>query len=114
MSGANFFCKKNSQLKETEFIVILDDGVRKRHYHAIEKGKVIRFAVQLEVLVDKKWQPVIRYDCAHGFAHIDKFDKKGNQTKESLNLNFENALTLADYDINNNWEKLVKNFLKTK
>ena len=37
--------------KVVDFIVILDDGVRKRHYHESEKGKITHFAVQLEVMV---------------------------------------------------------------
>jgi len=35
--------------KTTDFVVIIDDGVRKRHYHKSERGKVTYFAVQLEV-----------------------------------------------------------------
>lgn len=99
-------------MKQTEFIVILEDGIRKRHIHATDKGKVITFAVQLEILVKRKWKPIIRYDCTHGFSHIDKYDISGNKTKKVLNLSYENALTLADFDINNNWDKYVKNFLK--
>ena len=32
--------------KTVDFVVILDNGVRKRHYHETEKGKVIYFVVQ--------------------------------------------------------------------
>ncbi|MBN4049693.1 hypothetical protein JYT36_00535 [Bacteroidales bacterium AH-315-N07] len=99
-------------MKETEFTIVLSDGVRKRHQHKLEKGKVVNFVVQLEVQFKNKWKPVIRYDCAHGFSHIDKYDKKGNQKKEKLNLDFQNALTLADHDINENWKKYIKTFLK--
>jgi hypothetical protein len=34
-----------------EFVVILDDGVRKRHRHHSVKGKVASFMIQLEVCV---------------------------------------------------------------
>jgi hypothetical protein len=37
--------------KIVDFVVIFDDGVRKRHYHKTEKGKVISFVVQLEIEV---------------------------------------------------------------
>ena len=100
-------------MKQTEFVVILDDRVRKRHVHTVEKGEVVNFAVQLEVFVKGAWKTVIRYDCAHGFSHIDKYDIHGNKTKELLNLSYKNALTMADYDLNNNWEKYVKHFIKT-
>jgi len=35
------------------------------------------FTVQLECLIDGRWQPVVRYDSAHGQAHIDLIDPKG-------------------------------------
>jgi hypothetical protein len=34
----------------------------------IERGKVVRFVVQLEVELAGEARPVIRYDTAHGFA----------------------------------------------
>ncbi len=98
--------------KVVDFTVILDDGVRKRHYHETEKGKVIYFAVQLEVKVKDQWKVVIRYDCSHKFSHIDKYDIKGNKTKITLNLNFESALTYGDWDINENWLKYKEELLK--
>ena len=60
-------------LKIVEYVVIFDEGVRKRHYHETEHGQVAKFVVQLEVLQEKRWTPVVRYDCAHSFAHIDRF-----------------------------------------
>ena len=38
--------------KIVDFVVIFDDGVRKRHYHETEKGKVTNFVVQLEIEVE--------------------------------------------------------------
>ena len=35
--------------KIVDFVIIFDDGVRKRHYHETERGKVVYFAVQLEL-----------------------------------------------------------------
>ena len=98
--------------KVVDFIVILDEGVRKRHYHETEKSNVTYFAVQLEVKVKGEWKVVIRYDCSHEFSHIDKYDIKGNKTKITLNLNFESALTYGDWDINENWLKYKEEFLK--
>ncbi len=98
--------------KVVDFTVILDEGVRKRHYHETEKGKVTYFVVQLEVRVEDEWKVVIRYDCSHEFSHIDKYDIKGNKAKITLNLNFESALTYGDWDINENWLKYKQEFLK--
>ena len=99
--------------KIVDFVVIFDDGVRKRHYHETEKGKVTSFVVQLEIKVKKgEWKVAIRYDCSHGFPHVDKYDIKGKQTKRTLNLSFESALTFGDWDINENWLKYKQEFLK--
>lgn len=98
--------------KTVEFVVILDDGVRKRHYHKTDKGRVLYFAVQLEVNVNGDWKPVVRYDCSHRFSHQDKYDIKGRKTKTSLELSFESALTYGEWDINENWPEYREQFLK--
>jgi hypothetical protein len=98
--------------KAVEFVVILDEGVRKRHRHEVEKGRVLSFAVQLEVLEEGEWRPVVRYDSSHGEAHIDLFTSQGKRRKIRLNLSFSSALALADWDINENWEKYLRKFLK--
>ena len=94
----------------TEYLILFDEGVRKRHAHRTDKGKVVYFVVQLEVKADDAWRVVIRYDCAHGFAHLDQYDHQGNQRKTELNLGFESALSFADWDINENWSKYIEQF----
>jgi hypothetical protein len=43
--------------------------------------------VQLEVEVeDGVWKSVIRYDCAHDFAHRDRYTLKGDHDKEEIPL----------------------------
>lgn len=101
-------------MKRVEFVVILDDGVRKRHIHEADKGIVHAFAVQLEVKSDNLWLPVIRYDSAHGFAHVDKYAPDGRKEKVLLDFDLNTALTLADWDINNNWERYVEDFWRKK
>ena len=98
--------------KITEYVILFDEGVRKRHYHETQKGKVIYFVVQLEANVGEQWKVVIRYDCAHQFAHIDTYDLKGNQRKSELLLNFESALSYADWDLNQHWQQYVQKFLQ--
>jgi len=98
--------------KIVDFVVIFDNGVRKRHHHETEKGKVTYFAVQLEVEVKGEWNIAVRYDCSHGFSHMDRYDIKGRQIKIMLNLSFESALTYGDWDINKNWFKYKQEFLE--
>ncbi|MBI4645391.1 MAG: hypothetical protein HY738_02065 [Bacteroidia bacterium] len=90
----------------------LGEDARKRHYHRTEKGKVTYFAVQLEIKIEGKWNPIIRYDCSHDFVHIDRYNKKGEKIKEKVYLSYEDSLTLADEDININWELYKEKFLK--
>ncbi len=85
--------------------------VRKRHYHKTTKGKIERFVVQLEFEHQGVWKEVVRYDCAHGFAHRDTYNLQGKNAKEELYLSFEDALTLADEDIDANWEEYKIKFL---
>ncbi len=99
-------------MSEKTYTRDLGEGVRKRHYHRTEKGKVIDFVVQLEVEMDGEWQPVIRYDCSHDFAHIDRYNIKGRKEKEVIYLPYEDSLTLADDDININWELYKEKFFK--
>jgi len=69
--------------------------------------------VQLEVEVEEGvWRPVLRYDCAHDFAHRDRYNLQGQQDKEELSLNYAEALDLADKDINENWEVYKERFLR--
>jgi len=100
--------------KTVNFVVVLDDGVRKRHYHKTEKGHVTNFAVQLELRIQGEWRVVIRYDCSHGFSHVDRYDIKGKKTKKTLDLTFDSALTFGDWDINENWRKYRNAFLREK
>ena len=96
----------------TEYVLPLGLDVRKRHWYETERGRVKRFIVQLEVKVEGKWIPVIRYDCAHGFAHVDWYNINNEKKREKLNLSFSEVLTIADEDIKKNWERYKKRFLQ--
>jgi hypothetical protein len=99
-------------LAERAYIIPYSGNARKRHYHRTERGRVADFVVQLEVEVKGEWRPVIRYDCSHEFVHRDCYNLKGKQKKEEINLGYEEALTLADEDIDDNWERYSSNFLR--
>ncbi|GBE16831.1 hypothetical protein BMS3Abin15_00655 [bacterium BMS3Abin15] len=101
-------------MRISEYVIPLGENVRKRHYHETDKGKVVAFAVQLEVFVNNQWQVVIRYDSAHGFAHVDRCCIDGRKTKKDLNLKLSEALIVADEDIKENWKIYQKAFLEGK
>ena len=47
---------------------------------------------------------MVRYDTAHGFAHRDLMDIKGNIEKTPLfNQDYNDALTFAEKDLKLNW-----------
>ena len=56
----------------------------------------------------------MRYDCAHGYAHRDSYNILGRRSKEKLYLKFEDALTFADDDIDENWEIYKQKFSEGK
>jgi hypothetical protein len=59
--------------------------------------------VQLEVLLEGEWRPVIRYDTSHRFAHRDLYRRRGRVVKSDLKMSFEEALTHALDDLRENW-----------
>lgn len=99
-------------MAEKEYIIPYSEDSRKRHYHKTVRGKVLKFVVQLEVKYEGSWREVVRYDCAHGYAHRDSYNLRGKHTKENLYLGFEDALNLADDDIDDSWEVYKHRFLE--
>jgi hypothetical protein len=68
--------------------------------------------VQLEVELRGIWVPVVRYDMAHGRAHIDLYETPARKTKHFLDLSPAEAMTLADEDIKENWKRYQAEFLR--
>ena len=58
------------------------------------------------------WKPVIRYDTAHGFAHIDRYNLRGRTKKERVNLSFNEALVKAERELKQNWAVYLERFLR--
>jgi hypothetical protein len=99
-------------LPERRYTLPVGIDTRIRHFHRTEKGRVVKFLIQLEVQIEGSWAGVVRYDTAHGYAHIDRFNLRGKKKKERLNLTFKEALTRAERDIKQNWLMYRERFLK--
>jgi len=99
-------------MPEKQYVILLDEVARKRHYHVVTAGKITKFVVQLEVKVKGIWKGAIRFDCAHGYTHKDTYNKKGQTRKMNLHLDYDKALTFADDDINEYWEIYKEKFIK--
>lgn len=79
----------------------------------MEKGKINKFVTQYELLTQGQWYPVIRYDTAHDFVHIDRLSPAGTKRKTKLHfLNYNEALTHAILDLTKNWKKYKNQFLR--
>jgi hypothetical protein len=99
-------------LGEKRYLILLDADARKRHYHIVESGRIVKFAVQLEICVLGVWREAIRYDCSHDFVHKDCYNLRGGRRKMAMQLDYEEALTFADEDLDENWEIYRQRFLK--
>ncbi len=99
-------------MSEKQYLIMLDTDTRKRHYHVSKAGKIVKFVVQLEVRIRDNWHEVVRYDCAHDFTHRDCYNLKGETRKKKLYLDYDEALTYADEDINENWQIYREKFLR--
>ncbi len=72
----------------------------------VERGRVNRFVLQYETVIGDTIYRVVRYDCAHGFAHRDLLDHRGvlvekNWLVEQANLN--DAFQEANDEIKTEW-----------
>ncbi len=80
-------------MRDIEYERPLDVNTRMHAQYRVTRGRVTRFVVQLEVLLEGRWQPVVRYDTAHRFAHCDLYQPNGQVIKTDLKMTFEEALT---------------------
>lgn len=94
----------NVDKKERQFLLELPLGRSKdiilRNIFRLRGGMIKSFVVQAEIRVidkgQKKWNPVVRYDCAHGFVHRDLIKRNGQKTKEKLaSQNLKSAIQIA-------------------
>lgn len=74
------------------------------------------FSLQIETKINNNWYPVVRYDTAHGFAHRDLLNKKGEVVEKTplFEQDYNDALTFAESDLKANWPSYKINFLKDK
>lgn len=75
-----------------------------------EKRWVVNFCVQYEAIILGQWKPIVRYDTAHGFPHVDILHPDGTSDKRELSLNYNEALTYAIADVMSNWESYRRRY----
>jgi len=100
-------------MHEIEYLIYLtaESTDRLRVSAQKEKGIILEFVVQYEALISDQWQPIVRYDTAHGFAHKDVMKVDGQKIKQPLFFETYNlALTYATIDLKVNWKKYKEGF----
>lgn len=102
-------------MKEVEFETILDKhgNDRLRVRLKIEKGELIDVVFQYEALLNNKWHPIVRYDCAHGFFHRDVLKPNGDKEKQEIAINnLKSASKYAEQDLKDRWEWYKERYIK--
>jgi hypothetical protein len=102
-------------VKEKEFESFLDkdEDQRLRVRMKIENGELIDVVFQYESFIEKKWYPIVRYDCAHGFFHRDTMKPNGDKEKQVIEIpNLKDAAKYAEQDLKDRWEWYRERFIK--
>ncbi len=102
-------------MQEIEYLIYLtaESTDRLRVYAQKERGIILEFVVQYEIIISEEWQPIVRYDTAHGFAHRDIMKADGGTIKQPLFFETYNlAFTYATIDLKANWKKYREDFKK--
>jgi len=102
-------------MHEIEYLIYLTSELtdRLRVNAQKEKGVILEFVVQYEAMIPDKWQPIVRYDTSHGFAHKDILMPNGKTIKQPLYFETYNlAFTFATLDLKANWKHYRDSFEK--
>jgi hypothetical protein len=101
-------------MDEREYYINLSDGLTIRIRLLKDRGRILRFTAQLEAYLDRDWQPISRYDNAHGFVHRDDLRPDGGQIK-SPPMSFDDnraALNYAVDDLRANSQFYLERYLR--
>ena len=103
-------------MDEREFFIPLAGGTLLRVQYREDRGRILRFTVQLEVYIDETWTPITRYDNAHRFVHRDDLKPDGTQIKSPpmAFTNNEGALNYAIRDLRLNSQLYIERYLRWK
>lgn len=101
------------QEMEYLFYLTVEQKDRLRVNALKHEGRMLGFVVQYEAFIANRWHPVIRYDTAHNFAHIDRLYPDGRIEKQPLYFeNYNMAFTYATIDLKRLWEKYREEYEK--
>lgn len=103
-------------MEQREFFVPLPDEAALRVRYVKDRGRILRFTVQLEVYLEETWTPVTRYDNAHRFVHRDDMRPDGTQIKTPpmAFASNEDAFNFALRDLRVNFSLYVERYKQWK
>ena len=93
------------------FVMFQGETDRIRIDFETEHGRVMEiYVVQYESFLAGGWQPIARYDTAHGFFHQDIYTARGRLKCRILIQDLGQALTYAIEDLRANWQRYRREF----
>ncbi len=78
----------------------------------IERSEIVDFKVMYNTIVEGKEHQVVRYDCAHGYAHKDVLYEKPKKKEIMADIEYGELLDIARDDIEKNWEQYKRKYLR--
>ena len=102
-------------MKVKEFESFLDQNSmeRLRVKLKIEKGELTDVVFQYESYFAEQWHSIVRYDCSHGFFHIDVMKPNGDKEKYVLEMDsLKSASIYAEQDLRDRWEWYRERYIK--
>lgn len=91
----------------------LSDTDRLRIRFTVHKGKITQLVVQYEALIDEHWEPIVRYDTAHGYLHRDLYQRGQKEPiKDGVSVrDLNEGLNRAIDDLQRHWQLYKQQFL---
>lgn len=79
-----------------------------------EGEQVLDFSVQYVARIEERWYPIVRFDTAHGRAHMDISRPDGTQETVPLpsNLDYADLFDMAVEDIHLRWRSYRERYLR--
>jgi len=103
-------------MDEREYFVPLPGDAMLRVRYQKDRGRILRFTVQLEAYIEDAWTPITRYDTTHRFVHRDDLKPDGSQIKSPpmAFADYGDALNYAIRDLRLNYQLYIERYLRWK
>jgi len=97
------------------FIPLPGDATLRVRYQK-DRGRILRFTVQLEAYIEDTWTPITRYDTTHRFVNRDDLKPDGSQIKSPpmAFADYNDALNYVIRDLRLNYQLYIERYLRWK